>query len=242
MTMLRNFPNVGPNVDSIEVSYQGGRDLASALSDEDRFILERDVFGTLGGEQGYLRKLFERNRVEVQAALAVAKFKIQATFRGISAGTSELGVRLIRAGDIMRTTGGTETPNNNWEFAFGTAGNNNFIGFGTSNGTAINIDKRILILVLGAMFTQGGSPVAEDFSWQIGGTTFPMEVIRHAWVSDNENRVRVAALRPKILSPKQTVYTQVRTSLVATNELVLVGLTFGLGSYLNLLAPSAVQT
>lgn len=242
MSMLQSFPAVTPDTESIEVSYQGGRDNAAALSGEDRFLLERDVHGVIAAEAGYIRRLFERNRVEIEGALAVAKYKLQAPFRGISAGTSEIGVRVLRAADIMRTTGATETPNNDWTFAFATAGNNNWIGFGTSNGTAINIDKRLLVLVLAAMFTQGGAPIVEDMQWQIGGTTFPMEVVRHSWVADNDNRVRIAALRPKILGPKQTALVTTRTSFVGSNELVLLGLAFGLGNYLNLIAPASVQT
>lgn len=241
MTLLRSFPEVGPGIDSIEIKYQGGVDLAASLTREDRDLIDRDIFGTLAGQQGYLRRLFEQNRVEIQAALAVAKMKIAATFRGIEASSSELGVRLIRAGDIMRTTGTTEAPSNDWTFAFA-AGSGNWLGFSATNGTDLNIDKRMLMLVLGVMFTQGTSPVVEDIQWKIGGQTFPMEVIRHAWVADNENRVRIASIRPKILSPKQTINVQARTTLAGTNELTVVGLTFGLGSFLNLIAPAAVQT
>ena len=212
-----------------------------ALDANEQALLLNNLYANIAGESSLMLRLFRDNEAKILAAAQIAKDKLKVRFGGQLAGDGEFGLRLIRSLDILRTTGATETPNLDWEFTFA-SGSDYWIGFGTDNLTAANVDRRIgCIIVLGIAFTQGGSPVVEDVYPQIGGNVYPIQVIRHAWVADNPNGVRLARIRPWLLPQGQTALIQVRTRGAGANQLVLVGVTFARGDFMRLLAPTTVQ-
>ncbi len=216
-------------------TYQG-----ADVSDAEKSLLLNQLYLNIVGESAVLLRLLRDNENRILAALSVAKDKLKVGFSGMYAGDGELGVRLIRPCDILRSTSATETPVNDWEVTF-TAGANGWVGYGSSNGTAINIDRRIgTILLLGLELTSGASPVVEDWYPQLGGTTYPIQVVRHMWMADNQNLARIARIRPLMMYQGQTAYIQVRTRAAGVNQLVPLGLTFARGDYLRLLAPTTV--
>lgn len=215
---------------------------ARPLSQPEQDLLLNQLYFNIVGESAVLQRLFRDNEQRVLAAAAVAKEKLNGlAFTGMYAGNGEMGMRMIRSCDILRTTGATETPNLDWEFTF-SSGNDYWIGFGADNTTAINIDRRIgAIAVLGVALSSGASPVVEDIYPQLGSTTYPIQVVRHMWMADNINQVRIARIRPWLLYQGQTTLVQVRTRAAGVNQLVALGVTFGRGDYLGLLAPTTVQ-
>ena len=74
----------------------------------------------------------------------------------------------------------------------------------------------------------------EELYLQVGNITYPVIVVRHAWLADNPNRIRAARFHPILIEPRQAVLGQTRQTVAGTNELVLVGLAFGIGRYLRL--------
>jgi hypothetical protein len=225
-----------------QVIWENDTFVGEELSPSEAALLEEQVLNVLAADSPLLKKLFAANMPKIRAALQVAKKELSAVFTGISAGDPEIGVSLIRAGHILRTTGGTETPSWDWSFSF-TAGNDYWIGYSTNNTTAINIDSRIgSIIMLGVVFTQGNSPVVEDLFFQVGPTTYPLQVIRQSWLGDADGDNRFARIRPLLVKAKDTLICQTRETLAGQNEMVMVGLTFATGFYLRLQAPTTVTT
>ena len=201
------------------------------LTPEELALLQKQIDTMFTARGSFYEELLKENFQKVVGALQVAKEYFKAPFTGMSAGAGEIGMQKIRAGHLKRTTGTTETPNNDWNFSF-TSGNDYWLGYSTNNTTAANMDKEACVLVLGLMFTQGAQPVVEELFWKVGQTEYPIEVIRDAWAADNDFGVRGIPIRPKLLVPKSTYLVQSRETSAGDNELVALGVTFGLGRYL----------
>ena len=210
------------------------------LVPEELALLQKQVDTMLTARGSFYEELLKENFQKIVGALMVAKEYFKAPFTGMSAGDGEIGLQKIRSGHLLRTTGTTETPNNDWSVAF-TSGNDYWMGYSTNNTTAANMDKEACVLILGLMFTQGGQPNVEELYWQVGGTTYPVEVIRDAWAADNDFGVRGIPIRPKLFVPKATYLVQARSTNAGTNELVALGVTFGLGRYLRQQSYSTVS-
>lgn len=215
--------------------------VGKSLSPGEEAILARQIPTFLVAPGSFYEWLLRSNWDKVRGAAMIAKDRLGALITGISAADSEIGFQKIRSGHIRRTTGTTETADNNWSQDF-TAGNDYYVGYSTNLTTAVNIDKDALVLVLGAMFTQGQQPVVEELYPQIGGTIYPVVVLRDSWVADNDFGVRGGPIRPLIAVPKATALWQTRETLAGTNELVLLGITFGMGRYLRQQSYSSIST
>ena len=213
-----------------------------SLTAGEETLLQKQLYQFIAAHQSFLEDLFRDNYANIVAGLQVAKAELGAApFRGMYAGDSELAMQLIRPGYVLRTTGATETPLNTWSVTL-TVDNDYWIGFDTNNTTAINVDKRACLIPLAVAWTQGGLPTVEEVYVQLGGTSYPVNVIRHGWYADNPNQVRYARIRPQIWKPKARPLVQVRSISAATQELVLVGIAFVMGDLARNQAPTAVQT
>lgn len=223
------------------VIWAGNQMEAENLAQGEMDILHHDVLERLAWGNSFYRDLFQSNMTNIEAAARVAKKQLAAPFTGAFAADSQVGVQLIRPGHLLRSTSGTETAQNDWTFTF-TDNGDYWIGYDTNNTTAVHVDKRACILVLGIAFTQGNGPCVEELLVQIGSTSYPVQVIRSAWFADNPNRIRAARIYPWLLEPKATALVQTYSLVGGTQEMVLLGLTFGLGSYLRLATYGAPQT
>ena len=213
----------------------------TALEAGEEALLQKQLYGFIAPHNAFLEDLFKDNYANIVAGLQVAKTELGAApFRGMYAGDSELSMQLVRPGYVLRSTATTETPQNDWTFTF-TSASDYWIGFSTNNTTAINVDKRACIIPLAVAWTQGGLPTVEEIYVQLGGTTYPVNVVRHGWSADNVNRVRVARIRPQIWRPKSRPLVQVNSISAASQELVLVGIAFVMGDLARTLAPASVQ-
>lgn len=223
----------------VKVAFENESWYGEELDANEQAILLNQLYNVIGADQSALTALFRDNEAKILAAAAVAKLQNQANFTGMSASDRELGFQLTRPFHVLRTTGATETPVNDWSLAFTAAASNSWIGYSTSNNTAINIDKRLVILPLAVTFTSGLQPTVEELYFQLNATTYPVNVIRWAWLADNPNRVRYARIRPMIWPGKATVLVKYWARAAQTLEMVLVGLTFGTGDILRLTSSTA---
>lgn len=228
----------------IKVAFENESWYGEELDANELQILKSQLYNVIGADNAVLTSLFRDNEAKIIAAAAVAKLQNQANFTGMSASDRELGFQLIRPFHVLRSTSGTETPINTWRsdgIATGafTASGDYWIGQGTNNQTAINIDKRLVILPLGVVFTGGLQPTVEELLFQLNATTYPVNVIRWAMNADNPNRVRYARIRPMIWPGKATVLAQVWSIAAQLLEMQLVGLTFGTGDILRLQSSTA---
>lgn len=212
------------------------------LDPSEEAILQKQLYGFISSHNSFLEDLFKDNYNNIRAGLQVAKAELSAApFRGMFAGDSELVMQLIRPAYVIRTTAATEAADNTWSFTF-TSGNDYWIGFGSDNTTAINVDKRVCVIPLAVAWTQGGLPTVEEIYVQLGGTSYPVNVVRHGWFADNPNQVRYARIRPMIWRPKSRPLVQVRSISAAVQELVLVGIAFVMGDLARAQAPTTIQT
>lgn len=214
-----------------KVAFENEEYAARDLSADEENKLQNALGNWIASPGSFLEFLIKRNYDSIRGALGVAKDRWDAPFKGISAGDSEIGIQKTRPGHILRTTATTEAAANTWSFTFTSAGDY-YVGRDTNNTTAVNIDKEACLLILGVMFTQGAAPVVEELRIGVGGTTYPVVVIRDAWTADNDFGVRGIPIRPILLVPKATSLWETYSIAGGVNELVLVGLTYGYGRYL----------
>lgn len=223
------------------VVFEGQEVNSQPLSPQEQALLTDQLLNVMAAGSAILHDIYASNLDRILAAAAVAKLQVGASFTGLSASDSELGMQHIRPGHIMRTTATTETPNNSWSFAQTSGTAQAFIGYSTSNGTAINIDKRAVIVPLAVGFSAGVQPVTEELYVQLGSTTYPVMVVRNAWLADNLNQVRIARLRPMIWPGRSQVLVQANNIAAQTQEMPFLGVTFGKGDFLRLTSYASVQ-
>lgn len=214
-----------------EVIFRGLKHVGSDLSTVEEKLLADELAKCLAAPDSFKAWLYKENMAAIKGGLEVAKNKLDAGFGGMAAGDAEIAMQDIRPGHILRTTGTTETPSNDWTFSFA-ADADYWIGYGTNNTTSINIDKELLLLALGVWFTQGANPVVEELLIKVGATDYPVEVIRDAWAADNPWGIRAMPIKPLLLVPKDTCLVQSYSIEAGTQELVLLGLAFGMGRLL----------
>lgn len=219
-----------------EVRVAGKEYVGEALTGEEKKLLLHHVYDYLARGNPFLLETFKLNEEAIIGAAQVAKEKFDAAFNGTLAEDSQVGVQLIRPGHILRTTATMETASNTWSFSFA-AGPDYWIGYGADNRLPVNIDRELLILMMGIDFGQNSTPVAEELLIHVGETTYPIIVIRQAWAADN----RTARFHPILAEPRQRVLGQTYSIAAGVNDLVLLGLTFGLGSKLRLQSYSSIS-
>lgn len=223
----------------VQVEFAGKQFTGDSLSPKELAILHHHLDDYLAAGSSFLYDLFRLNLPSIEAAAAVAKDKFSSEFNGILAADNQIGFQHIRPGQILRTTGTTETPVNSWSFSFAVT-TDYWVGFSTNNTTAAHVDKECLLLPLGIAFTQGADPVVEELIIQVGETVYPVQVIRNAWLADNVYRVRATRIHPILIEPRQTVLIQTTELAAGTNEMVLLGLAFGFGRFLRSASYTAV--
>ena len=223
------------------MSFQGEVYQRQDLSPEEKAALLHAVYDNISANSAVLRELYKGNEQNILAVASLAKGALGAQFGGLLPGDAEFGVSPIRPQYLLRTTAATEAAATTWVFTF-TAGNDYWIGFGSDNDEAVNIDKRVCLLILGFAFTQGGSPIVEELFPTINGTQYPSIIIRHAWLADNFNQIRVARSPACVLAPKATTLWTANSIIAGTQELVPLGLAFIKGDIARVTGAPALQT
>lgn len=203
------------------------------LSEDESALLQNHLFNVLAYGNDLLTALYQQNLDKIVGAAAVAKNQLSMRFGGAMPSDTEFGIQHIRPMHVLRTTATTETVDLDWTRTF-TTDSDYWIGFGTNNTSAINVDKRAVVLPLAVTFSQGTDPTVEEIYHQLNGTTYPVQVLRHSWMSANNPRVRYAAVRLGLWVGKATVLTQIYSIVAAQQQFVPLGVTFGSGAYLRI--------
>jgi hypothetical protein len=171
----------------------------------------------------------------------VIKKAMGLTFDGYMAGSDKMGFRETKPCDIMRTSDATETPADTWSFSF-SADEGNWIGYGTGYSNPVTIDKYIGICVVGVM-NLSDNQVVEQIKFKVGNVEFPPIILKPVvTVADMPDRVPAKRIPTVILKPRDTVFGKAYCSAAATNELVLIGVTYGKGSKLQPFHVTTVET
>jgi len=185
--------------------------------------------------------LLREKAAHIFVAGQIIKKAMGLTFDGYMAGSDKMGFREIKPCDIMRTTATTETPSDTWSFSFA-ADEDYWIGYGTDNSTAATIDKYIGMCIVG-IANLSDSQVVEQVKFKVGNIEYPPIVLKPTLtLADTPDRIPVKRIPTIILKPRDTVLGKAYSSDAATNELVLIGVTYGKGNKLQNFTVSSVET
>ncbi|HIE41398.1 MAG TPA: hypothetical protein EYP80_01915 [Candidatus Aenigmarchaeota archaeon] len=187
--------------------------------------------------------ILRQKAAHILAGGMIAKKKIGGglTFGGYYANVGTLGWRHIKPIDVLRTTSTTETPYDSWSMSY-SAGNSNYIGYGTNRATTINIDKNICVVPVGIGNKTVHNQVVEQMKFKVGDNDFkPVMLDPLLHFRDSGNNVPVMSMKTMIFPPRGKVFAQARASTDGSNQIVLLGVTFGDGGYLTDLTRTSVE-
>jgi hypothetical protein len=209
----------------------------SGINDDELLIFQSEIETQLGTVRSNVG-LLVRDRVNaILTGLRIAKAKINGnpTFKGIKANSSELGWSYIRPGHIMRTTSGTETCTNVWDYAFtANATGDAKKGFLGINAWAdpLTVDKNAMMVLLGLVpFTV--SPTIMEIQIDHNNTSYNPEVVDYGlYLGDAPEGIGLAPIQTRYLAPTDKFRMMTRNRFTATQQIRPFGVTFGLGSYM----------
>ncbi len=187
--------------------------------------------------------VLRQKAAHILAGGMIAKKKIGGglSFGGYYANVGVLGWRHIKPIDVLRTTSTTETPYDSWSISY-SAGNNNYIGYSTDRSTTINIDKNICVVPVAIGNKTVENQVIEQVKFKVGDNDFkPVMLDPMLHFIDSEFNMPVIPMKTMIFPPRGKIFAQARASASGTNQLVLVGVTFGDGGYLTDLTRTTVE-
>lgn len=205
-----------------------------------------------------LTEIFLQRQQDIADVAALAKNQFdERLFGGINAADNEIGFDLLRPGHI-RADPSDGSIENNWFYTH-TDGWDDWIGDGTSDND-YTIDEDQIVLVLG-MVDPGAYLVEEDagsleqferISYTPTSTVnvdrfgrnvdmLPKDV-NQTKLTDNDNDILVSALPTMVGTDRDRVHVRLQSDLPTAledadaeviSEPMLVGLTFGVGAYMN---------
>ncbi len=177
-------------------------------------------------------QLFRAFQGHLFAAARVAKQSLNnPVFAGVEGGATQMIMQELQAWHVMRTTDATETPMKNWLMSL-TVDEDNWIGYGAANATLINIDKDVCPVIIGVADLTTARAV-RSIKFKIGDADHKPIGIERVQIAPAADRVPVLPTKTLILTPRSTVSAKTYSDAVVTGgKLMLLGLSYGLGSFL----------
>lgn len=164
----------------------------------------------------------------------------QLLFTGFYAKPGEMGWRHIKPCDVMRSTAGTETPVDTWEFAF--ANNDDYwIGWNTNNTTKIDVDKNICVCAIGLATSSANFNVEQVKFTQNTQEQNPIQLKPLMAMADAIEGKRVMGMKTLFAKARALLLAQSYSFAANTCELMLVGVTYGDGKYLTDFTKTSVE-
>lgn len=194
--------------------------------------------------QDVISQTYQARKEVARAAVAIAKTQLNGAFRGLYGSQNELVISEINSWHLLRTANATEQPAPSWQSwssstgftgagAAWAQGADNWIGYSTSNATAIHIDKNALIVVLGYVDAAAISPV-QSVRLQVGNVTYTPTILKTKMSMAGANyRVPIVPAKTQILPPRTTVLGTIYNDNAIVSELIAIGFTIALADYAN---------
>jgi len=224
-----------------EVILDGISYTAAAFTQEEARLWDA-VFGklfALGDDP--VASLMRAKKGHLFFAARVAKAALEGRpFGGVEGGTTEILMQELQAWHILRTTASPETPAKNWLFSL-TVDEDYWIGYDTNNLTPANIDKDACPVIIGIADLTANRAVTR-IKFKVGDDEKKPIGVERLQLAPARDRVPIMPVKTLILTPRQIV--QARTysdAAIANGKLELVGITYGLGSYLTNLYKATVS-
>lgn len=237
------------------------RDFGTHRFSRDESNLFEAQFNTLINDldSRLMTQIFKQREDEIALAASLAKNQFdEKLFGGVNAADNEIGFDLLRPGHIRADPENGEIMNT-WFYEHDSDGWSDWIGDGTSEKD-YNIDEDQVVLVLGVMDT-GVMIIDEDagainsferedytatsaFNIDRFGRNVDMlpKDLNNGKVGDNENNMLLQSLPTVIGTDRDRVHLRLRSDLpqelvdadaTVVSEPRLIGVTFGVGSYMN---------
>jgi len=224
-----------------EVTLDGITYAAAAFTEEEARLWDA-VFGklfALGDDP--VASLMKAKKGHLFFAARVAKAALEGRpFGGVEGGTTEILMQELQAWHILRTTASTETPAKNWLFSL-TVDEDYWIGYGTNNLSPANIDKDACPVIIGAADLTANRAVTR-VKFKVGDAEYKPIGIERLQLAPATDRVPIMPIKTLILTPRQIVQARTYSDAAITNgKLMLIGITYGLGSYLTNLYKDTVS-
>ena len=176
------------------------------------------------------------------AGARVAKMAFnEPSFAGVEGATTEMLMQELQAWHILRTTAtGAETPADTWIRDFA-AGEDNWIGWGTNYANPIKIDRHCCPVLIGLADLSVNRGV-RAIKVKVGDTDHKPVGTERLQIAPSSDRVPVMPMKTLIFTPGQTVHGKTYSdAAVVGGKLVLLGITYGLGSYLTNMVKTTVN-
>lgn len=210
------------------------RDFSTEPLTDDEAGLFETQFNTLINDfdSQLLSQLFQERSQDIADVAALSKNLFdEKMFGGINADDNEVGFDVLRPGHI-RADPSSGSAENDWYFEPGSTGWNDWIGDGSSNNYTVSEDQ--VILVLGFM-DQDKSTEVSGFNVQEFGRNVNMipKDLNDARTFDNKNELMIQSLPAMVGTELDDVHIRLRHDRVSESQPRLLGITFGVGSYMN---------
>lgn len=230
LDMTGTLTNPGGN---FEVTVHDGEFPTLSFTDSEASLFETQFNDLIADfDSSLLTQMFSQRQEAVAKAATFAKQEIDGkVFGGINAGDNEIGFDVLRPGQI-RAEPGTGDPINDWYYEPSSSGWNDWIG--DDSGNAYNVGEDQVTVVLGF--------IDQDVSTEISGLDVQqfgrnMDMLPHdlndARLMDNETEQMATNLPTLIAQDNDSIHIQLRHDRVQESQPRLVGVTFGLGAFLN---------
>lgn len=174
----------------------------------------------IGLQDSEIKQVFTSRFDALEKFLSVILNKLDnPAFGGIYPDTNQLGFSLIRPSHVGRT---------DWDVSWTSAGWIDYIG--TSSAPYQMSDEAGVVAI--GIVSYAPQPIVDALKVTIGDTSYVPYVVKPIQLKDNKNNIAVYPIPTLAVTPKNTVYVQLHSDKVGDDEVALVGLTYGLGSYL----------
>lgn len=178
-------------------------------------------------------------------------------FAGVEGGTTQMLFQELQAWHLQRmpavrtATGGptVETPARSWRISLDTvAGDHNLLGWGTGTiavpgdlrPNPVNIDKDVAMVLVGISDLTVNRQL-RALKFRIGDTEHKPIGTERLQLAPGRDRTPVMAIKTLVLTPRQIVRaTAAIDAPISDGKIVLIGLSYGLGSYLTNIYRSTV--
>lgn len=174
-----------------------------------------------------------RNTIADVAGLARNQFD-EKRFGGINAADNEIGFDVLRPGHI-RADPEDGSSENTWEFEVsdGDDGWNDWIGDGSSdNNYTVSEDQVVLVLGFMEMSDNNGISAINVDEFGRNVDMIPKD-LNDSRVPDNDNELQMQAIPTLVGTENDQIHVRLRADESGTYEPRLIGLTFGVGKYMN---------
>ncbi len=197
-------------------------------------------------ETNYVSAMFQQRKEHVRNGVMIAKNLIGGAFKGVAGHGPELNMSWLQSWHLLRkATTAAETPSETWAnyqdtSASGTftnapssaAGSSNWLGWGSTNSTNINIDKRALVCILGFTIYDANRFVRSVKFTVDGVAMIPTQFQPYVQVAFNSGRAPFVPSKTYIFGPKANLGATIYVDQTSPVILVPLGFVIGQASYL----------